>query len=193
MNACRAILILLTILISKPGFSADPQTYLIGQAGYMRLYQDGAADNNVFPTGMTFAGGVGFRKDYLEFEGLFMQGSLEGEINHDNAKNDIVHSQKSLILGANFYLNSRIYARFGYGFHKVQQQVSKDISQASEAGAIEEYGLNESVLTEGIVFGGGLVLISAKSIALFTQVERFDYSSIKASAWNASLGFRFYF
>jgi len=184
----------LTVLIPLWGWAGPSSsgTYILGQLGYMRVSQEKAIENDVYPSGPTYGGGIGYRQNFMEFEGFFVKGSAEGEINHDGVKNNIVHSQSSMILAGNFYFNSAIYARFGYGFHKVKQELSKGVSAASEAGATKEYGLKDDTLTEGIIFGGGLVFFDTKSTAFFTQLERYDFGTMQSAAWNWSLGFRFY-
>ncbi len=173
-------------------YSAWSQIYLGAQAGYLHFNQETAAKNDVYPTGQTYGVAMGMRKDYLELEAALLKGSAESKITHDGKDNKLKHEQTSLLLGMNFYLNRRIYARFGYGLHKVDQSFASPMSPLSTAGAKEAYALVEDEVTEGIFYGAGLVLINGKAVSLFAQIERMDLSTVSAGAWNSSLGLRIY-
>lgn len=184
---------LVPFLIFLVSFSAGAANYyMVGQGGYLKLSQDAAVENNVSPAGLSYGGGLGFRKDFFEFEAILLKGSGEDDIIHDNQDNSLVHDQTSLLLALNFYLNKSFYIRAGFGVHKIDQQLGDEVNAASAEGAKEEYGIVENEVSEGVLFGGGFVLYNGKSMDLFTQVERYSYSSIKSGAWNASLGFRYY-
>jgi hypothetical protein len=105
------IILFLTGLVS---FSTHAQIYYVGQGGYLKLAQAGAKENSVYPSGLSYGGGIGFRKNYFEFESLIFKASGEGALIHDGIKNKFQHEQTSLLLGLNFYLNKHLYARFGY-------------------------------------------------------------------------------
>lgn len=185
------LLLFLTILIT-PRVWATNDPYFLGQVGYLKLTQEAAVENNVSPVGTSFAGGVGFRKEFFEIEALFLKASGEDDLVHDGQDNKMIHQQSSLIFAVNFYLTSSFYARVGYGLHRIHQELDKPVSEASQTGADKAYGLVDKDTSEGLILGGGLVLLNGRNIALFTQIEKYQYTSIKSGAWNASLGFRFY-
>jgi hypothetical protein len=158
----------------------------------MKLYQDKAVEDRVYPAGAFYGLGYGVRKNYLEFEGVFSKASAKDDVNHDGVKNTMVHEESSLKFAMNFYLNKSFYARLGVGFYKVNQELGKDVSEASQEGAKKEFGLKEDFMTEGLTLGVGYVIYNSTKMAFFTQLERSEYSSLKASSWNLGLGFRYY-
>lgn len=180
------------LLIFLVSFSAQAQMLVTAQGGYLKLAQDAAQDKNVSPGGLSYGAGIGVRRQYLEFESLFLKGSGEDDIVHDNADNKLVHQQSSLIFALNFYLSKNLYARFGYGLHKVHQELKTPVSEASEAGAVKAYGMQDDALTEGVIFGAGYIIARTKKIDCFVQLEKYEYTTIKSGAWNASLGIRIY-
>ncbi len=184
-------LILLTLICFT--FPAFADVYVLGQGGYLKLRQEKAMENNVTPTGTSMGGGIGFRDKFYEFEAVFLKSTAEDDVIHDDEKNKMVHEQTSLLFGLNFYLTEKFYARFGYGFNRVNQELKKPVSTASAAGAKDAYGLTENTVTDGPLFGAGFVLYNGNKGTLFTQFEYLSYSSIDAGAINLSVGFRFYF
>lgn len=183
------LLLFLTVLLTSV---AQAQVYALLQGGYSQLNQQKPSANNVYPTGTTLGGGIGFRKNFYEFEGSFQKFSLAGEIDHDGKSNTMTHSQASLLLAFNFYFNKRFYARFGYGFHKVDQTLDKKVSEASMEGARKAYDLQEDKVTDGVLYGAGYVIYDGKRLSIYTQFENMHMSSINATAWNAGLGFKVY-
>lgn len=169
------------------------RTFFTGEVGYLTLRQAPALENRVSPRGPSFGGGLGFRQQYYEFEAKFLSSTAEDDVIHDDQKNTMVHEQKSYLLGFNFYLTKSIYLRAGYGMTRVNQTLKKEVSAASEAGAKKSYGLAENKVTDGPLFGGGFVFLDRRSLLLYTQLEYMSFASLKGGAWNASLGFRFYF
>lgn len=165
--------------------------FFTAQGGYLAVSQDKSSKNDVYPTGTSFGGGIGFREQFYEFEAVFFQAKAEAEINHDNSKNKIIHDQASLLLNLNFYITQRLYARMGYGLHKVDQTLDKKVSPASEAGAKAAYGLSSNDLEDGINLGAGFVFLKARDFSLFIQTERGGLTS-ESSFWNSSLGVRIY-
>lgn len=182
-------LLFLTVLLSSV---VKAQVYVLGQGSYSQLNQQKQASNNVYPSGTGYGAGVGYRKRFYEFEGSFQKFNLSGDINHDDKSNSILHSQISFIMAFNFYFTDRFYGRFGYGFHKIDQTLDKEISDASTEGARKAYNLQEDKMTDGILYGAGFVLYNGRKISIYTQIENMHMSSISASAWSASLGFKFY-
>ncbi len=186
------IKILLFLFVLVWNSVAQAQLYYIGQGGYLRLAQDAAAENSVYPTGLSYGGGVGFRKNYFEFESLIFKASAEDNLIHDGVKNKMLHEQTSLLLGLNFYMSKSFYARLGYGLHRIDQHLDKSLSSASEAGAIKEYNLKEKALSEGLYIGAGYIIYNGSKLALFVQLDKYGYSTMKSGALNGSLGFRYY-
>jgi hypothetical protein len=186
------ILLFLSIVVGRVAYGAGESSYFLGQGGYSQLNQKEAASNNVYPTGMSYGAGAGMRSGPYEFEAVFLKANLSGEIDHDGQKNTFEHSQTSLILAFNFYFTKNFYARFGYGVHKVDQTLGDGVSAASQEGAEKAYGLKEDKLTEGIVYGAGFVFYDSTKLSLFTQFENMTMSTLQGSAWNLSLGFRYY-
>lgn len=182
-------LIFLTLLLSG---GVHAQVYGLLQGGYSQLNQQKIASNNVYPVGPTMGAGVGLRKNFYEFEGSFQKFNLAGEIDHDGKSNTLKHAQTSLIFAFNFYFNKRFYARFGYGFHKVDQTLDKEVSDASMEGARKAYDLQEDKITDGILYGAGFVLYDGNKMSIYTQFENMHMSSISASAWNVALGLKLY-
>jgi hypothetical protein len=186
------IILFLTIVVCRVAYGSGESSYIVGQGGYSQLNQKDAASNNVYPSGMSYGAGAGMRSGPYEFEALLLKANLSGEIDHDGEKNTLEHSQTSLIVAFNFYFTKNFYARFGYGLHKVDQTLGDDVSAASQEGAEKAYGLKEDKLTEGIVYGAGFVFYDSAKLGLYTQFENMTMSTLQASAWNLSLGFRFY-
>lgn len=168
------------------------QLYYLGEGGYLRLNQEAASKNSVYPSGFSYGGGLGFRKNYFEFETLILKAKAEDDLLHDGVENKMLHEQTSLLLGLNFYLSKKFYARFGYGLHKIDQKLKTPVSSASEAGAKKEYNLKEDELSEGIYFGAGFLLYNGSKFALYIQADKYDYASMNSGAWKGSLGFRYY-
>lgn len=183
------LLLFLSLLVCQAAYA---QVYLLGQAGYSQLNQSDAAANNVHPSGITYGAGAGFRNGFFEFEGTLLKANLSGDINHDGEDNTLNHAQTSMLLAFNFYLTKRFYVRLGYGFHKVDQTLGDGVSAASQEGAERAYGMKEDALTEGVIYGGGYVIYDSNRLGLYTQIENMTMSTLGASAWNASLGFRWY-
>lgn len=183
-------LLFLTVLLS---FSAQAQIYGLLQGGYGQYSQQDAADKKVYPSGTTYGAGLGVRKNFFEVEAVFEKFSGKAEIDHDDKSNSIIHKQSSFLLALNFYLNKSLYARLGYGFYRVDQSLDKPVSAASEEGARKAYGIKEDVLSDGVLYGAGFVIYDGKKINIYTQFENQVITSLKANAWNVSLGFKMYF
>ena len=183
------ILLILSGLVS---FSVHAQMYFLGQGGYAFLNQDAATEHNVRPKGLSYAAGLGTRKDYLEVEGVLQKMSLAGEIDHDGAANSLIHEDTSLTLALNFYLSRSIYLRLGYAIHRINQSLEKPVSDASMAGARSAYNIQENVIIDGVTYGGGYVLFNGSKMDVFTQFENMNLSPAEATTWNFSLGFRFH-
>lgn len=166
--------------------------YYLGQGGYAQLNQDAAAEQNVRPTGLSFGGGMGLRKDYIEVEGILQKMTLAGDIDHDGQKNSLVHKDTSFTIAMNFYLNRNFYARLGYSFHRIDQTLEKPVSEASMEGARSAYNMQEDVLIDGVTYGGGFVLYNGSKLDIFTQFENMNLSAADATVWNFALGFRYY-
>lgn len=113
------------------------------------------------------------RSGAFEFEGMLLKANLSGDIDHDGQGNTLNHAQTSLILAFNFYLTKSFYARFGYGFHRVDQALGDEVSAASQEGAEKAYGLKENTVTEGVTYGTGFVLYDSTKLGVFTQFEIF--------------------
>lgn len=182
-------LLFLTVLVSG---MAEAQIYGVLQGNYSQLKQQKQASNNVYPTGAGYGAGIGFRKNFYEFEAMINKLNLAGDIDHDGESNTIKHDQTSLMLAFNFYFNKVFYARLGYGFHKIDQTLEKDISEASMDGAKKAYDLQENKVTDGILYGAGFVIFDGRKVSLFTQFENMNMSSINGNAWNLSLGLKIY-
>jgi hypothetical protein len=185
----RKFLLFLTILLPT---LCQAQIYGLLQGGYSKLNQDSIAEHKVYPSGTTYSGGIGVRKEYFELEASFQKFSGKGEIDHDGKKNTLMHEQSSVLFALNFYLNKRFYARLGYGFHQVDQKLEKEISSASESGARKAYGMKEDVLTDGVLYGMGFVIYNGTRVSLYTQIENATMPSLGASAWNGVLGLKIY-
>ena len=185
----RKLLLFLTLLLPN---LAQAQIYGLLQGGYSQLNQDSMSDHKVYPTGLSYAAGVGVRKEYFELEASFQKFTGNGDIEHDGQKNTLVHEQASVLFALNFYLSKRFYARLGYGFHKVNQTLDKEISSASETGARKAYGMKEDVMTDGIFYGAGFVIYNGTRVSLYTQFENATMSSLGASSWNGVLGIKIY-
>jgi hypothetical protein len=179
----------LSLLIAFPAFA---QMYVLGQGGYGQLKQTAAAANNVYPSGLTYGGGIGVRQKFFELEGLLAKTDLASEIDHDGSKNTLKHSQTTFNLSLNFYLNKRLYLRMGYAFNRIDQTLGKDVSAASEEGAKQTYGMNKNLIADGITYGGGVVIYDGSKVSLFTQLDSLNLPASKANVWNVSVGFRFY-
>ncbi len=171
---------------------AQAQIFVLGQGGYSQLNQKSAANNNVYPSGTSYAAGIGVRQDFFELEASMLKFNGEGDMRHDGVDNTFKHSQTSLILGLNFYLQKSFYLRFGYGFHRINQTLGTKVSEASEEGARKAYGMKDKATTDGILYGAGFVIFNGEKIDVYTQIENATMSSIQGSAWNASLGIKFY-
>lgn len=181
----------LSILILFVAFPAWSSVYFVGQGGLLRLYQKAAEENNVVPQGFSYGGGIGFRQNFFEYEAVVLKSTAEADVKHDGQSNTMVHNQSSILLALNFYLKKEIYLRVGYGFHRIDQRLGKETSDASAAGAKEAYDFQEKAVSEGVFFGGGYVIFDTKSLDCFVQLERFDFSTYDAGAWNVSLGIKF--
>lgn len=179
----------LIVLIS---YSAQAQMYFLGQGGFAQLNQDAASENNVRPRGMSYGAGLGIRKDYLEVEGILQKMSLAGEIDHDGAKNSLIHEDTSFTVALNFYLSRSFYARLGYAFHRIDQSLETPVSDASMAGARTAYNIQEDAIIDGVTYGGGYVIYNGKKLDIFTQFESMNLSPAEASVWNFALGFRYH-
>jgi hypothetical protein len=183
------LLLFLTILL--PGL-CQAQIYGLLQGGYSQLNQDSIADHKVYPAGMSYSAGIGLRKEYFELEASFQKFSGKGEIDHDGQKNSLIHDQSSVLFALNFYLSKKFYARLGYGFHKVDQTLDKDVSSASASGARKAYGMKEDAMADGVLYGAGYVLYNGTRVSIYTQIENATMSSLGASAWNGVLGIKIY-
>lgn len=96
------------------------------------------------------------------------------------------------MLALNFYLNKSLYIRAGYGIHKINQELGTPVSAPSEQGAESAYGMVQNKISEGIIVGAGLVIFHGKSLDMYTQIEKLNFSSVDSGGWNASIGFRYY-
>lgn len=185
----KTLLLFLTLLLPALG---QAQIYGLGQVGYARLNKEEPASKRVFPTGMTFGLGIGVRRDFFELEASYQKFSGSGDINHDKVDNSLIHKQSSFILALNFYLSKKFYARLGYGFYKVDQSLDKKVSDASTEGARKTYGIKENVMTDGFVYGAGYVIYDSSSMAIYTQIENQNMSSLGASSLSGVLGIKVY-
>jgi hypothetical protein len=189
MNSINFFIIIICIFFTSTCFGG---TAFIGQYGLLKLSQDAAQKQHVSPTGSSFGGGFSVRKDYLELETVYLQSTAEAKITHDNISNTLVHKQASVLVNLNFYLFKYLYARAGVGLHKISQSFKKPMSEASTAGAKDSYGVKDSLYTQGLLLGVGVVLLETSSVTIFTQLDKMTFPSMNSGAWNASLGFRFY-
>jgi hypothetical protein len=162
------------------------------QGGMLQLGQPDAVRHQVTPRGVIYGGGMGLRRDYLEFEAVLLKNTASDSIKHDGADNEMIHDQTSLIFAMNFYIKRWLYARMGYGLHRIKQSFSESMSESSEAGAMREYGIRKNHVSEGMVFGGGALIYDGRNFKTSFQLENFGYSSMNASSWNGSLLLRFY-
>lgn len=185
----KTLFLILTFLVPC---LAQAQIYGLLQGGYSKLSQDSLSDHKVYPAGTSYAAGIGIRKDYFELEASFQKFAGKAEIDHDGQKNTLMHDQASVLFALNFYLSKRFYARLGYGFHKADQTLEKELSEASAAGARKAYGIKEDVLTDGILYGVGFVILNGTRVSLYTQIENASMSSLGATAWNGVLGLKIY-
>lgn len=185
----RKLMLILTLLVPQLGYA---QIYGLIQGGYSQLNQDSAASHKVYPTGLSYSGGIGVRKEYFELEATLQKFTGQGDLEHDGVKNTFIHEQASLLFALNFYLSKRFFARLGYGFHKVDQSLDKEVSTASDLGAKKAYGMKEDVMTDGILYGAGFVLYNGARMSIYTQIENASMSSLGASTWNGALGIKIY-
>lgn len=180
---------LLIVLVS---YSAHAQMYFLGQGGYARLNQEAAVENNVRPVGLTYGAGVGFREDFYELEASLQKMSLAADIDHDSTVNTLKHEDTTFTLAFNFYLSKRLYLRLGYAFHRIDQTLENEVSDASLEGARKAYGMQEGAAIDGMTFGGGYVIYDGNKLSVFTQFETMSMSAADANVMNIALGFRFY-
>ncbi len=193
MGDMKSILKTLLILTTLLSLSAYAQTYALFQGGYGQYNQKDAASHKVYPSGTSYGAGLGVRKNFFEVEAVFEKFTGKAEVDHDDKSNSIIHKQSSFLLALNFYLNKSLYARLGYGFYRVDQNLDKVVSAASEEGAKKAYGIKEDAISDGVLYRGGFVIYDGKKINIYTQFENQVITSLKANSWNASLGFKFYF
>jgi hypothetical protein len=183
------LLVFLTAFIS---FSVQAQLFVVGQGGYFVLNQEATDANNVTPTGFSYGGGVGMRKNYFELEAVLVKANAESELEHDGVSNTLQHDQTSLVFSLNFYLSKTIYARVGYSTHKIDQKFGEEFSAVSQTGAEEEYEIKDGSTSEGFHVGGGWNFYDRGKLSMFVQIERFNFATFDGGAWNTSLGFRVY-
>lgn len=183
--------VLIILLAAFPAFALGG-TSLVGQYGNLRLNQEAAEKLHVTPSGPSY--GVGFtnRKDFLEFEAMYIKAKSEAKIKHDNSTNYLVHEQSSILLNLNFYVFKHLYVRGGIGLHKIEQSLKKPMSDASTEGAKKAYGIHDKEFIQGLLLGAGVVILDTSVVQIFGQLDKMTYPSMDSGAWNASLGFRIY-